>query len=568
MGGGGNNRRPPLLGFPGGGQFSLSKAASRRGVGKPGMTAKDALRQHVDETLSKSTTGSGLKLAHDTEIEDSWAELPITAINFYDKNPRKANNAAYSDLKESIRELGLLQPLTVTRRPEEQNYTLYAGGNTRLMILRDLLDETGDDRFRKVKVIVKRWRGEAAMMVAHVAENTQRGDMTYWDKAEAMMTLRTMFEAEYAGGQSYTQRQFERDLKQRGLTVSSSTISTYRYAVESLSPLSNWLSGLAVRNIQPRLNNCARLANHFEIETTVFYEEIVTPCAMEHSLRLTAQDGSLDADEFAGLCENSLALRLKLERVEIGKMLAVLQSNANATIDDLNKHRRPPSGAARQDAPKKEPRSVTSNEPSLSDGADGASSATTQPPAPSVDRTPEAPAAPEEGGSRSVTASVQREETTTVAVGTAAASTPIRRLAEQLVVLAGIGSCYIDHADMPHGFYMGFDPAVSIDLMEEGGSNSESRQIAWWVLAMASGQFVPEVCNRLPAGNEWRELVLMPSEREDSLDGLAMALQHHIGGQGEYVPMSWLFQANNPVSELCLTIITQSRKLEKEGRSW
>jgi len=54
---------------------------------------------------------------------------------------------------------GILQPLSVTKRPGENHYILFAGGNTRLQAIRELWEETGDEKFRETRVIVKKWRG-------------------------------------------------------------------------------------------------------------------------------------------------------------------------------------------------------------------------------------------------------------------------------------------------------------------------------------------------------------------------------------------------------------------------
>ena len=61
--------------------------------------------------------------------------LKINQIKPYDRNPRRALNDRYLDIKESIRaQKGLNIPLQVTRRPGESLYMLEAGGNTRLMV--------------------------------------------------------------------------------------------------------------------------------------------------------------------------------------------------------------------------------------------------------------------------------------------------------------------------------------------------------------------------------------------------------------------------------------------------
>ena len=70
------------------------------------------------------------------ETEFLWLE--VARIRPYDRNPRRTDNPAYARIKASIRAGGMAQPLVVTRRPGENDYTVAAGGNTRLRILQEL----------------------------------------------------------------------------------------------------------------------------------------------------------------------------------------------------------------------------------------------------------------------------------------------------------------------------------------------------------------------------------------------------------------------------------------------
>jgi hypothetical protein len=73
--------------------------------------------------------------------------LDVARIHPYEHNPRRAPNTEYDRIKASIRADGLSQPLVVTQRPGETDYIVHAGGNTRLRILKELFEETGDRRF-------------------------------------------------------------------------------------------------------------------------------------------------------------------------------------------------------------------------------------------------------------------------------------------------------------------------------------------------------------------------------------------------------------------------------------
>lgn len=127
-------------------------------------------------------------------------ELDIDQLRPYDRNPRHTENSKREELKESIRALGLLSPLTVTRRPTdpEDSFMIQAGGNTRLGILRELWDETRDPRFKMVMCLITPWTSEPDVYARHLAENEgeMRCELLAIDKAHAMAELKSLLEAE------------------------------------------------------------------------------------------------------------------------------------------------------------------------------------------------------------------------------------------------------------------------------------------------------------------------------------------------------------------------------------
>lgn len=534
----------PLLGLPG--SIQIAKVMEGRNGPKPAMSARDAIRRMgVDEQIDKPGPNSGMNLTPETEIDDSWAVIPVMAISPYEKNPRKANNAAYAELKQSIREQGILQPLTVTKRPGDAAYMLFAGGNTRLQVLRELWEETGDERFRKTRVIVKTWRGEAAVMLAHMAENTQRNDMTFWDKANGILELKLMLESER--GTNLSHRDFESEMRRFGMLVDTRSISMYRYAVESVPVIGPWLTGLAIRRIQPHFNLCVKLCNHFDIEQHAFHQRVVEPVSRDFAEALGEEGGAdFSTEAFLEQCNQSLAGMLEVERSTLGKMLAMLeQSKGDVTLDDLLKHTQNKAPASPR--PASEGTATTNTKPGKAAPMATQSSAL-------LNKTVPATELP---GSR------EEVEPSPEPVTASPVASSMRRLAERLVVAAEIGSCYQEAPLMPHGFYVGFSPNGPVDLLGEK-LDAHSRQIAWWILALASGQFSPEICQKaLPPEDEWRQLIL--GEGQESLQACELSIQHHVGSQGEFMPVEWLFNPANPIADLCLEIFMLSRK---GGMKW
>ena len=211
-------------------------------VGNPGNNARDLAGQNDPRT-------------------ESQIELSIDEIRPYENNPRRAANAKFDDIKESIRTSGLKSPLTVTRRPGESHFIVEAGGNTRLLALRQLWAETRDPRFRKLVVLFRPWRSESHVLTAHLIENEQRGEMTFWDKASGIVALKSRLEAEQ--GRTLTLRPLEDALHALGLSVNTATLGLHLFATERLRTLGQAvadLSGLDVKTIQPRLNALKRYA--------------------------------------------------------------------------------------------------------------------------------------------------------------------------------------------------------------------------------------------------------------------------------------------------------------------
>jgi len=158
--------------------------------------------------------------------------LALNQIKQYDGDPRIADNFMKDDIKASIYARGLDAPLCVTRRPGESLYMPQAGGNTRLEILKELLQETGDERFRCIPVIIRPWVSETHTLTGHLAENALRGEMCFADVSAAVMSIKAHIE-EDEGILSW--KAFEQRLKQLGLKISHAQIARMRFMSQHLN---------------------------------------------------------------------------------------------------------------------------------------------------------------------------------------------------------------------------------------------------------------------------------------------------------------------------------------------
>ena len=186
--------------------------------------------------------------------------LETDQIRLYDSNPRTTRNPVYDEIKLSILNQGLEQPLIVTRRPGEATYIVKAGGNTRLQILKELYAASADPSFAMVNCIEVDWQDESDVLLGHLRENSLRGDLCFVDKAAAVCAY-TQLLAEEQGGIQPTIREIQDALNDRGYPVSSGLLSYMRYTTEFLLSampvaLSDGLGRCAVEKIR-RLHSYA-----------------------------------------------------------------------------------------------------------------------------------------------------------------------------------------------------------------------------------------------------------------------------------------------------------------------
>lgn len=105
------------------------------------------------------------------------------------KNPRKNfNKEKLEELKESIYQHGIIQPLTV-RKINNNQYELIAGGR-RFEAIIQLAKEYDDERFKKIPVFIKNVKSESEMTELALIENLQRIDLNPIEEAIAYSDLK------------------------------------------------------------------------------------------------------------------------------------------------------------------------------------------------------------------------------------------------------------------------------------------------------------------------------------------------------------------------------------------
>ncbi|QEA38613.1 hypothetical protein FGL86_05655 [Pistricoccus aurantiacus] len=160
--------------------------------------------------------------------------LTLEQLRPYDRNPRTHHNPKYDEIRESIRAVGLKQKLSVTQRPGDDRYMISDGGNTRLAILNELYEETGDERFFHQDCHFMPWQGEINVLAGHLAENDNRGQLSWIERARGIFEAKRMIEDE--AGERISQRELTRRLKSLGFSISLSNISKMLYTIEHFLP--------------------------------------------------------------------------------------------------------------------------------------------------------------------------------------------------------------------------------------------------------------------------------------------------------------------------------------------
>ncbi|MFN1266829.1 ParB family protein [Pseudomonas lundensis] len=169
-------------------------------------------------------------------LVDTPMQVSLDQLRPYHLNPRRAANPQHEAIKASIRQRGLDQPPSITRRPGEEHFIIRNGGNTRLAILNELWAETGDERFHSLLCLFRPWtaRGEILALTGHLAENELRGSLSYIERSQAVDQARQLYEQEC--GHALNQRELAERLTADGYPVDQPSISRMGDTLHYLLP--------------------------------------------------------------------------------------------------------------------------------------------------------------------------------------------------------------------------------------------------------------------------------------------------------------------------------------------
>ncbi|HAT4519956.1 TPA: hypothetical protein I9281_004952 [Serratia marcescens] len=209
--------------------------------------------------LQQGKTAAGTHAVTSTSsvlpVSDMPLVLTLDQLSVSPYNPRISRNPEYDEIKAGIRIRGLRTVPLVTLDPEqpELGYFFSDGGNTRYSILQELWQETGDERFYRISCVFKPWPGRLSCLLGHLAENEQRGDLAFIEKALGIRDARGLYEEKL--GKAVSLRELSTLMSADGYPVHFSSISRMEDTVKYLYPFMPSLlkSGLGAPQIRQLL---------------------------------------------------------------------------------------------------------------------------------------------------------------------------------------------------------------------------------------------------------------------------------------------------------------------------
>ena len=507
----------------------------------PSFKASTLTREHVKARLAIADTPKAAMTAEDPA--GAQFILNVMEILPYDKNPRQSVYEDFAELKEGIRLQGFQGAFPVTRRPGEKAYMLAQGYNQRLKAMQELWQETRDEKYRDVPAVYVPWTTESANQARHLAENLNRSDMTFWDKATGFLTFKVTREAELKA--PLTLRKLEDEAKKAGLQVSTSTLGLYLFAAESLAELRHeirtTLSYDEIKALQPELTRIRALTNRIREAGAFLYVltsavEIVNRqfISSAWSVRAFVQECKIQAAQLLAINPDHISAILDLsERFPTLSREELLQAATEPIPEAPPKARR---GKQSEVAPSPEqpsPVVAKRSEPSF--------------PAPSGPAAPAATTFP------------------ALDIVESAPPTPVLNIsalldhawfhAEQFARAAQVDDLLRRGDKMPAGFYVEVQPESDPNLDFDP---REHRHAGWWMLAAVSGQMDQTLSARLPVDSTWRR-----AHREEDPDLTIDFLVQERLGMFCYLPpvAPWLTEPGHPLGEAYFALLATLRAL-------
>ncbi|WP_287919371.1 hypothetical protein [Comamonas sp.] len=281
------------------------------------------------------------------EVDGSITILSIDDIVTYSHNPRSKPNSKRAEIKASLQAEGrITNTITVTRRSPKEKYFPYGGGNTRVELCKELFAE-GDQRFATLHVLTKKWPGEAAVITAHLSENDNRGDISFWERTQGVVKFKEEFINEF--GKQLSVNELNKELKNKGLNYGIKMVQNFIFASENLALIGPWLKteelNTQIRPLVSALQDLSKLFDKND-DVTNSLEEIMLMHGQDLETLELANKEKDPADrqeprlDVQGLTTDFQTVVAKVLKLQVDNMPAVIQAitaTPNLSIDDIQK---------------------------------------------------------------------------------------------------------------------------------------------------------------------------------------------------------------------------------------
>ena len=165
------------------------------------LSAKEAQREKVKQSLSAEQPKQSPTSLNNVQQQEIGVPMSVSIsdVLYFEGNPRTYHFPEdYNNIKESIRTEGILMPVHITQRPKDNGkFVLVAGGNTRLKILNELYQETGDPKFSVIPSLFVAYSSYGDMKRKHLRENVLRGQLCFFDHAKYIVDSMQDYQNEF-----------------------------------------------------------------------------------------------------------------------------------------------------------------------------------------------------------------------------------------------------------------------------------------------------------------------------------------------------------------------------------
>jgi hypothetical protein len=235
------------------------------------------------------------------------ARINLDELVEYEQNIRTEVNPRYAEIKESIRVQGITNQLSVTKHPITGKFIPFAGGNTRIRILKELFTETGDIKYKNLDVVVMPFTDHLSLLINHFAENELRGDVSFWEKAKGILMVKAEMQADQ-DDRIVTAVDVQKVAKARGLDFSQRVLRLYFFATEKLAPIGPWLDFQAANiSLSPTWGELEKICKLSNVENADFF------AAMQNCLQVTANELEAQVQRTGNVSADSAEKTVKLD---------------------------------------------------------------------------------------------------------------------------------------------------------------------------------------------------------------------------------------------------------------